>query len=123
MLVGAAELPHHGQNLRQADPVRQGQIARLLNHGAIGAGVGKRHAEFNDVGAPCHHGMHQFGGDVGEGKTCRDKRYQCLALLLLQGGQGAGYAAHGRAPAVVRRTGCSGLAVPLTACPWQLGRQ
>jgi hypothetical protein len=55
-----AEGAHHGQHLRQAD-AGQGAVAGLLDHRAVGHGVGEGHAQLDHVGAGGHHAVHQRG--------------------------------------------------------------
>ena len=40
----------HGKNRSKRCPTAQGPFCRLLDHGTIGDGIGKRDTQFNDIG-------------------------------------------------------------------------
>ena len=84
-LVALAEGLHHVQHLGHANAQRQRAFTGLLDHRAVGHGVGERHAEFDHVGTGLDHAVHQVGGDVGKREARRDVGDQRLAALGLEG--------------------------------------
>ena len=46
-----ADLRGDVENLRERGAGREGAVAGLLNHGAIGDGIGEGHAQFDQIGA------------------------------------------------------------------------
>jgi hypothetical protein len=114
-----SENAHHLQNLEQTDASGERLVAGLLDHGAVGARIGKRHPEFQDVGSGGDHSMHQLGRDIDKREARCDIGDECGSAARVERGHRGRNSAHGRAPAPWTVT----TAPPLTACPWQLGRQ
>jgi hypothetical protein len=52
LIAGRTEAAHNIKHLAHAHTGRQGTLGSTLDGGAIGHGVGKRHAELDDVGPP-----------------------------------------------------------------------
>ena len=125
MLVVDAKGGHRGQHLRQADAARQRTFTRLLDYRAIGHGVGKRHAELDDVGAALGQRLHDLRRDVGERVARGDVGDQRLAALRLERGQRALDAAHVGSPLTPTLSPASGgegeSLAPSPACGRGLG--
>ena len=96
-------------------PQAQGFVAGFLNHRAVSAGVGERHAQFNYVSPAGDHAVHQFGGDVGKRKARRDIGNECFAAVFFQARKRGLFSAH--------FTKDTTAGAPLMPCPWQDGRQ
>ena len=109
------ENANHLQNLQHAYAKAQGFVARFLNHGAVSAGVGERHPQFNHIGTASDHAVHQLGGDVGKRKACGDIGNECFTASFFESGKGCLYSAHLTKDTVFD--------APLMLWPWQDGRQ
>ena len=79
-----AQFPRQVQDVLQVDAALHGPEAGGLNGGAVGQGIGKRHAQFQDIGAP---GGHLQGQGPGGGQirvTRSDKGDEGLFALGLE---------------------------------------
>jgi hypothetical protein len=68
-------------------PCCQRALAGALDHRAFGHRIGKRHAEFQDIGAARHQGVHQRHGQFGAWITGGNEGDQRGFVLRLQGGE------------------------------------
>ena len=85
--VALSKLAHGFKHLGQTDAARKRTLTGLLDHRAVGHGVGKRHAKFNDVGAAFGQRLHDAGRGVGMRFTrgdVRDKRFAALSFECAQ---------------------------------------
>ena len=68
-------------------------LARFLDHRPVGHGIGKRHAQLDDVGPGRNHAVHQLGRDVRKREAGGDVRDERLAAGTSQGIEFGGKAA------------------------------
>ena len=85
--VFPAKLTHQDQHAAQAHAMRQCPFGSTLNGGSIRHRIGKRHAEFDDVGAPRHQCPHQRQTEIGMRITGGNEGNQGLAALRGKSGE------------------------------------
>ena len=69
------------EDLRERGAGAQRAVARLLDHGAIGDGIGERHAEFDQIGAAAFERRDQIGRGFGRGIAGREIGDHAAALF------------------------------------------
>ena len=104
--IGFTESTHRVQHEGQPGTTCQRALGAALDHRAIGHGVGKRHAQFDHVGAGRGQCMHDRHGRFQRRVAGADERHQRLATgrtqrvqPCLQTGHSFAAAAGGTAPA------------------------
>ncbi len=85
--VALAELAHVAEHLGHAHAQGEGLFPGLLDHRAVGHGVGERNAELDHVGAGLHHAVHQRRRDVREREAGGHVGDEGLAAAGLQVGE------------------------------------
>ncbi len=85
--VRLAELAHVGEDIVQADAEFQGALAGALDDRALGHRVGKRDAQFQDVGPARDQGVHQGDGHLGAGVAGGDEGDEAGFFVRAQGGE------------------------------------
>jgi hypothetical protein len=81
--VGLAEFRRHRQHILQSDLVCQGPLGSALDHRTVCHRVGKRHPQFDDVGARFHQRVHQRHGHALAGVAGGDEGIRAFLLCAL----------------------------------------